>query len=101
MAFSICVSLLNHLVVDQLVGIIECIPSTDEGCLRLQVISLTTSFSLVLSRAKVLDAPPTDDAPPLSVAPIEGELVTVVFSQRSAKMLELGVGDVVAISPPW
>ena len=64
------------------------------GSLGVKVISVTTSHSLFIAQAHVIQEVGLE-------RPHNGELVTILFDDDAMKMLKLQAGSFVSICPPW
>lgn len=71
------------------------------GCLSVQIHSLLHCPSLLLAKASLTHGALLDSANANICGDIKGEEVTVVFSQRCARFLQLEQCASIRIHPPW
>ena len=69
-------------------------PGIPSGSLGVKVINVTTSHSLFVVQAHVIQEVGLD-------RPHNGELITILFDDDTMKMLKLQTGSFVSICPPW
>ena len=73
-------------------------------CLKVHVTTLTSCYSLFLANCRLLQGQPSSETThPISRPGVTvcGNELTVLFSSHCARGLNLRVGSVVRIHPPW